>query len=90
MAIHVFREQHGDGWQIWTDCQPGHYATGRCIAVTASFEDAVREARVELTGDLAELEAVTADDALPADGLGRVVEAEPQPNLDRVMCDDRR
>lgn len=54
MAIHVFKDAAGD-YTVWTDCEPGHHHSGRCIGQGETFDVAVTDAQVALRDDIEEL-----------------------------------
>lgn len=67
MTVHIFTNTYGDGeyFEAWTDCEPGHHHTGRCLASGESLEAVRAEAAAELQRDLADLptvEPITAEE----------------------------
>jgi len=64
MAIHVFKAHWGGAYEVWSDPEPGHHQTGRCIGTADTFEQAMEEARSSLREDLDELSVKTPADAI--------------------------
>ncbi len=57
--IHIFHEKEGD-WSVWTDCEPGHYRSGRCVGTAKDKFEALQEASLELEKDISMLMRGTA------------------------------
>lgn len=68
MAIHAWRL---DGEvQIWSDCEADSETDGRCLGTGPTFEAAVAEARLELQGDLEQLDHLRPEDLRDPDVAG--------------------
>ena len=53
MSIHLLAD--GGQWAVWTDCQPGHRESGRCIGTGLTAGAAIVDAYTEACRDLVEL-----------------------------------
>jgi hypothetical protein len=45
-------------WHVWTDCEVGHFYSGRCVGVADTRDAALDDAVKELREDLRQLEAI--------------------------------